>query len=252
MAFDQSVGKFRLGKVAALAVVSAAVIVVGLLLQPAALFAHSIRHGQFVVYSDRPLEEGWEAVLGDVQRRLATTDLYDANAEFRIFVCNEPWRLWLLTRSTEVGGFADTFATRNIYLREAVAAENRIVPPRETLADAESRPLSYFIAHEAVHVMQSRIFGRAMSLTSPKWLVEGHADYVAKAGDFQFEENRQLLIEGDPLLSKQYAQRGLYRRYHLMVEQSLPSAEFSIHQLFEDPPKENHVIDDLTSASNGE
>ena len=252
MAFDRSAGRFQLTKLATLAAVSAAVVVVGLLLQPTALFAHNIRHAQFIVHSDRPLEEGWDVVLEDVQRRLATSDLYDADAEFRIFVCNEPWRLWLLTRNTAVGGFADTFATRNIYLREAVVAENRIVPPHETLADASVRSLSYFIAHEAVHVMQSRSFGRMVSPASPKWLVEGYADYVAKAGDFHFEENRQRLIEGDPLLSNAYARRGLYRRYHLMVEQSFRTTELSVHQLFADPPRENNVLDSLTSATAGE
>jgi predicted metal-dependent hydrolase len=50
----------------------------------------------------------------------------------------------------------------------------------DVLADAADRPLSYFIAHEAAHVMQSRRFGRLLSLRYPRWLVEGHADLVAK------------------------------------------------------------------------
>lgn len=235
-------------KIALLAPASAAIIIVGLLLQPAPLFSHSVRHGQFAVHSDKPLEKGWEIVLEDVQRRLATSDLYDADAEFRIFLCNEPWRLWLLTRSDEIGGFVDTFATRNIYIREAVAAENRIVPPRGALADAEVRSLAYFIAHEAVHVMQSRTFGRMVSITAPTWLVEGYADYVAKAGDFHFEENRQRLIDGDPLLSEHYARRGLYRRYQLMVEHAFQASDFSVRQLFNNPPTESDVLHGLTAG----
>lgn len=248
MAVRWSAGKHPPWKIILLAASSVAIAFVSLQLQPAPLFAHSIRHAQFVVHSDKPLDAGWEVVLSDVQRRLATSELYDADAEFRIFVCNESWRLWLLTRSTDVGGFVDTFATRNIYIREAIAAENRIVPPRETLADADVRPLSYFIAHEGVHVMQSRTFGRAVSLTSPKWLVEGYADYVAKAGDFHFEDNRQRLIDGNPLLSEHYARRGLYRRYQLMVEHSFRASGFSVIQLFDDPPTESDVLYGLTSG----
>ena len=249
MAVDRSTGKRLPWKIALLAAASVAIALVSLQLQPAPLFAHSIRHAQFVVHSDKPLGEGWKFVLQDAQRRLATSELYDTDAELRIFVCNEPWRLWLLTRSTDVGGFVDTFATRNIYIREAIAAENRIVPPGETLADADVRPLSYFIAHEGVHVMQSRTFGRAVSLTSPKWLVEGYADYVAKAGDFHFEDNRQRLIDGDPLLSESYARRGLYRRYHLMVEHAFRASGFSVIQLFDDPPTESDVFYGLTSGA---
>src|SRR3546814_3972410 len=88
-----------------------------------------------------------------------------------------------------VGGVADTLLTQNIYLREADIGANRIVPPRGTLADADQRSLSYFVAHEATHIVQSRALGRLLKW-HPEWLVEGYADYVAKAGDFDFEENR--------------------------------------------------------------
>lgn len=249
---DRVVRELQLARITVISAVSLTLIVVGLFLQPAPLFAHSIQHSQFTVRSDRPLGKGWEAVLGDVQRRLKSSDLYDENAKFRIFICNQPWRLWLFTRNGEVGGFADTIFTRNIYLRETVVAENRIVPPRGTLADADVRPLSYFIAHEAVHVMQSRNFGRMVSINSPKWLVEGYADYVAKAGDFHFENNRRLLIDGDQLLSNDSARRGLYRRYHLMVQHSLRTTEFSVYQLFADPPNELDILTNLKSDSSGD
>ncbi len=212
----------------------------GLLAFPDPLFSASMRHGQFIVRSDRPVDPAMARVLDDSARRLRTSELYDARATFRIFICNEPWRMWLYSRNAALGGSADTLVTRNIYLREADIAANRIVPPGGILADADARPLSYFIAHEAAHVMQARVFGRLLKLRYPAWLVEGYADWVAKAGDFDIGGNRRLLRRGDPRLD--YARSGLYRRYHLMVATQLRRPGATIRRLFADPPDEEAVI----------
>jgi len=217
----------------------------GLLAFPDPLFSASMSHGQFIVRSDRPINPAMARVLDDAARRLRTSELYDARATFRIFICNEPWRMWLYSRNAAIGGSADTLVTRNIYLREVDIAANRIVPPGGMLADAQTRPLSYFIAHEAAHVMQARAFGRLLKLRYPAWLVEGYADWVAKAGDFDVAENRRLLRRGDPRLD--YGRSGLYRRYHLMVATLLRRPGATVRHLFADPPDEDDVIRALLS-----
>ena len=222
----------------------------GVLIYPNPLFAHTISHGAFTVRSDRPIDASIAIALDEAEKRIRKSELYDPDAQFRIFICNEPWRLWLLTRSAEVGGFADTIATRNIYLREASILENRIVPPRGTLADAEVRTLPYFIAHEATHILQSRSYGRLLHMRYPRWLVEGYADFIAKDGAFDFEENLQLLRAGDRLLS--YEDSGLYRRYHLMTAFLIEERGKSVNELFTAPPDENDVLDFLLRPAPGE
>lgn len=220
---------------------------VGVLVFPQPLFAHSTVHGQYRVWSDRPIDPAIAAVLDDATRRLRTSELFDPAAEFRIFICNEPWRLWLFSRSTAVGGSADPLFSRNIYLREADIAANRLIPPTGVLADADVRPLSYFIAHEATHVMQSRAFGRLMEWRFPDWLTEGYADWVGKSGQFDFAENRRLLARGDPRLD--HARSGLYRRYHLMVAFLIERQGRSARELFDQPPEEAAVVRSLLAAT---
>lgn len=204
---------------------------------PQPLFAHRLEYRNYQIWSDRPIDPAITHVLDDATRRLRTSRLYDPQAPIRLFFCNEPWRMRLYTG--KVGGVADILLTRNIYLREADIAANRIIPPHGKLADARDRPLSYFIAHEATHIMQSRTFGRLLRL-HPQWLVEGYADYVAKAGDFDFEGNRRLLKKGDPRLD--YGRSGLYRRYHLMVAHLIDGRGLSLAELFADPPDEENVV----------
>ncbi|MDB5394536.1 MAG: peptidase superfamily domain protein [Rhodospirillales bacterium] len=73
------------------------------------------------------------------------------------------------------------------YSGVAVLLPRIISTNTEPIADAEDRLLSYFIAHEAAHAMQSRAFGYLFGLGYPEWLNEGYADYVGKGGDFNFQ-----------------------------------------------------------------
>ena len=213
---------------------------------PQPLFSYAFSHANYRVRSDRPIDPMIVGVLDDASRRLRTSDLYDPRVPIRIFICNDSWRLWLYARSGTIGGSTDTLVTRNIYLREADIAANRLVPPSGTLADAEARPLSYFIAHEAAHAIQSRAFGRLMRVRYPNWLVEGHADLIAKGGDFDFEENLQLLQRDDPRLD--HGRSGLYRGYHLMVAFLTGRRGWTVRGLFADPPAEEDVLRAMRTA----
>jgi hypothetical protein len=211
-------------------------------LYPDPLFAYSARHGAFTIRSDRPIGPAMARVIADAERRLRTSELYDPSERFDLFICNARWRLMLLTRSGAVGGSTDTMVTRNIYIREAHIEGNRVLIGRDVLADADARPLSYFIAHEAAHVIQSRRFGRLLSLRTPKWLVEGHADMIGKGGQFDAAANRALLRADDPIMRNDHARRGLYRRYHLMVAATIAGTGRTAAQLFADPPAEQEAL----------
>ena len=103
--------------------------------------------------------------------------------------------------------------------------------------------LSYYIAHEATHVMEARTFGRLMALQKPQWLIEGYADYIGKGGDFDYGENRRLLMSDDSLLD--YRRSGLYRRFHLIVALLLDKKNLTIRDVFANPPAEDALLNEL-------
>jgi hypothetical protein len=211
---------------------------------PEPVFANHITYQNYDVWSDRPIDPAITSVLDDATERMKRSDLYDPGQKFRIFFCNEAWRLGLydVFFDTRLGGATDTLLTRNIYLRESDIAANRIVPPpdRRPMLDARERPLAYFVAHEATHVMESRAFGRLMVARFPLWLNEGYADYIGKGGDFDFDENRRLLAEGDEGLDP--GRSGLYRRYHLEVALLLDKRKKTIAEAYANPPREVELL----------
>jgi len=198
-----------------LAIAAAAALVLAAICTPYPLFAHHLRDGAYDVWSDRPIPDAAaKAVLGETTRRLSRSPLWSPDQRFRVFVCNDNWRLALysLRFSGHMAGATDTVFTRNVYLRESDFSSNRLIPPSRR-ADMTDRPLAYYLAHEFTHVMESRAFGRAPALRYPHWLLEGYADYVGKAGRFDYAANLALLKAGAPELD--WRRSGLYRVYHL-------------------------------------
>ena len=215
---------------------------------PQPLFAHQMTYGRFQIWSDRPIDEAAaETVLADAQGRIAKSGLYTADQTFRLFVCNDNWKLALYSQhfTGTVGGVADTWFTRNIYLRRVDWAANQIIPPGGWMYDRADRPLSYYVAHEATHVMESRALGRLAMLSHPQWMNEGYADYVGKAGQFDQAANLALLRAGDPKLD--YAKSGLYRRFHLEVAYELDHRRLTAKQLFALKTPEAKVLADLSA-----
>lgn len=227
---------------------AAAALYVAVLAFPEPNFEHRLTYGHYEVFSDRPIPPEIRHVLDDVTRRLERSELYSRSQRFRIFFCHESWRMALYSQhfSSAPGGTADGWLTRNVYIRRSDIAANRLFAPTGELADADVRPLSYFIAHELTHVLQSRAFGRFMALRHPRWLREGYADYVGKGGEFDVQENRRLLIAGDPALDPQRS--GLYRRHHLLVAWLVDHDGRSIRDIYREPPGEETLLARVRAA----
>ncbi|MBV8467813.1 MAG: hypothetical protein JO218_17875, partial [Burkholderiales bacterium] len=94
-------------------------------------FSYEVRYGAFDVYSDQPVAPQITTVIDDAVRRLHTSTLYTPDQRFRVVICNSNWRLWLFSQrfSWQMGGAADTWLTRNIYIRASDIAHNALLPP---------------------------------------------------------------------------------------------------------------------------
>jgi hypothetical protein len=225
------------------AVVIAGVALLALLCTPQPLFSHYVNAGRYQVWSDRPIEPQIAGVLDDVTRRLERSDLYSPGQRFRIFLCNDEWRLALYSWHFQGGmaGSTDGAFTQNVYIRRSDIPTNRLIPRTGWTAEKMAgRPLSYYIAHELTHVMEARTFGRLDGLRYPRWLREGYADYVGKGGAFDMAANARLLRAGaadlDPKVSH------LYLRYQLEVAYLMDRKHLTIRQIFANPPDETKLL----------
>jgi hypothetical protein len=196
-----------------LTIVAVSSIYLLLLIYPQPLFAYELAQGDIVLHARRPIPTAMRETLALAQRRLERSPLYDPRQPLHVFICEPQWSFALFARmNRRVGGVADGFVGRHVFLRESDMEHDRLIGPAGQPVAAD-RPLSYFIAHELTHILLTRRLGRAGYASLPRWVDDGYADYVAR--DIDFDEALRGLKDNtrelDPLRS------GLYTRYHLMV-----------------------------------
>jgi hypothetical protein len=225
----------------ALGVLALAAAVLAVIYFPQPLFTHHLRYGAYDLWSDRPIPPQAPAVLDEVTRRISRSPLWSPDQRFAAFICNDNWRLALYSQrfSGKMAGATDTVFTRNVYLRAADIAANRLIPPHPG-ADMRDRPLTYYLAHEFTHSMESRAFGRWPARRYPHWLLEGYADYVGKAGQFDYAANLAALKAGAPEMD--WKKSGLYRVYHLETAFYLDHEHIGVRQLFSARPTEAEAL----------
>ena len=135
-----------------------------------------------------------KTTLERARARLDRSPLGAGTRGVHVFICDSPWLFGLFARQNyQVGGVADWLVGQHVFLRESDMQNDRLIGPsgRPVAAD---RPLSYFIAHELMHVANARAVGRWRYARMPQWVDDGYADYVARdidLGEAEQDEGRR-------------------------------------------------------------
>jgi hypothetical protein len=201
----------------------------GVLCKPQPLFAWSVAAHNLTLYADRPFTPSAGAqVLELVHDKLAASPLYGGEPH-NIFICSAPWRRVLLfNRNYRVGGVSYAWLTNNVFLRDALVDENRLLDSRGKPVAAD-RPLDYFIAHEVTHAISGGALGPFGYARMPEWIREGYADYVGKGRAFDYDTAARMYRSGAPEMDRWKS--GLYLRYHLLVAYELDQQQWTVRRL---------------------
>jgi hypothetical protein len=212
-----------------------------LLAYPQPLFAYELTHAGLTVHADTPIPDTMRGTLERVRARLDRSPLTERRPAPQVFICNAPWRFALFARQNyRVGGVAEGFVGQHVFLRESDMQGDRLIGPSGQPVAAD-RPLSYFIAHELMHIATVRQVGRARYARLPQWVDDGYADYIARDIDLKsalakFKEGAREL---DPSRS------GLYLRYHLMVAYLIDKRGVAIVTMMASPPEREALEQEL-------
>jgi hypothetical protein len=208
----------RVALFATLGLIIAGTLYLVLLCHPGLFFHYEFTRGGITLYSDEPIPaEPAGRILAEVERRLARSPLAvpPRVKDLHIYVCNRRWRFTLFANVRhQAGGLAYSPLTDNIFLRPVRFDENRLIGPSGQDVPGE-RTLTYFMAHEIMHVLVARELGAIGCLSLATWKNEGYADLIAKGGEFDYERAREQLRRRERDLDPKRS--GLYLRYHLLV-----------------------------------
>jgi hypothetical protein len=228
-----------------LALVGVSTLYLALLAYPQPLFAHELGSGGITVHSTRPIPEAMKATLERVRARLDRSPLTAQTRDVHVFICHSPWLFGLFARQNyQVGGVADWLVGQHVFLRESDMENDRLISPSGQPVAAD-RPLSYFIAHEVMHVANVRAVGRWRYARMAQWIDDGYADYIAR--DIDLEGSLQKMKEGARELDPRRS--GLYLRYQLMVAFLLDKQRMPLDTILAAPPAREAVEAQLTTLS---
>ena len=202
-----------------------------ILVHPQPLFAYELQHAGIVVHATRPIPEAMRGTLERVRARLNHSTIADQTRVSHVFMCQSRWLFAFFARTAyNAGGLTDVVIGQYVFLRESDMEHDRLIGAsgRPTPPD---RPLSYFVAHEIMHLEHGRLVGRLAYLRMPKWVDDGHADYVAR--DIDLARALQGFKAGAPELDP--ARSGLYLRYQLMVAYLIEKQHVDPRDLLEHP-----------------
>tara|TARA_R110002073_G_scaffold15279_2_gene60581 strand:- start:2 stop:709 length:708 start_codon:yes stop_codon:yes gene_type:complete len=214
---------------------SSAVLVIGsiyclFLLYPTPLFANKHQYRNFTIHSDTPIPQSIEAVVDDTIQRLEASELYEPSDNFKLYLCNKDWLFKFFTRNGNAGGVVNFIISPNIFIRESEIASNQLIQPTSWKNSMEDRPLSYFIAHEAVHSLQ-RKHDKFLIFKAPVAVTEGYAEYIAKAKSLSLEKLIESYRNSSPAMNPE---NGLYDRYNLYISFLIERKDYSFSRLVEE------------------
>ena len=182
---------------------------------PQPLFAYSLRQGVVVLHARQHLPARAAEILRDVEGRLGRSPLYHADRTHDVYICDTPALYAFFTlHHRNTGGETFTWLGNNIFLRPAHVKTDRLIGPSGRDVPGE-RSLTYFITHEVAHALTADAVGTWRYLRLERWQQDGYADYVAKAGAFDFGGALRGFRADAPDLDPERS--GLYLRYHLLV-----------------------------------
>jgi hypothetical protein len=226
-------GKWRRIRRLGLVLVGLVAAYAALLLYPKPLFASTAGDAGVLLHARQPLPPQAREILADVRRRVARSPFYDPAGTYDLFLCDDSrlftaFTLW----DRRAGGVSHWTLTGNIFLRPAHVENNRLLSPAGHEVP-EERTLAYFMAHEITHTMVARRIGRVNYARLNHWQAEGYADYVGKAGAFDYA--RSLAAFQADELKLDPRRSGLYLRYQLLVQHLLEQRGMTPQSLLAGP-----------------
>jgi hypothetical protein len=157
------------------------------------LFPYERRVGQTPVYSETPIPDDIEAVIGRADTLLKTSEIFQPQTLTRpVFLTRGGWR-WRVLAIGVSGAFGETRSIGgSLVINRSDIARDKVWNGSPV---AGERRLSDVIAHERTHILIRARFGLFADQRYPAWVREGYCDHVAGSSSLTDEAAARLRAE---------------------------------------------------------
>lgn len=230
----------RIYKISTTVLSVVAVVYLLLITFPQALFAYSVDHGKFRVYSREPMRPEIRKILDAAEERLKTSPIYDGGDRRDIYLTGS-FGMYAFLSHKAYDAFANSVPfIDNVFINKTDVAADLVFIRRSY---SNSRSLSGVIAHETAHLFIRKRYGTVPSIFLPTWKVEGYCEYVAGDSTIPLDEGIRRWRES-PADDTGFR----YTKYHLMVRHLLENEKLSVEEMFDRDLDEKAVADKTLAA----
>lgn len=220
---------------------------VTILFFPKPLFANKLEHGPFKVYSNDNIDSDIKRILDNALKLVESSELHDPTLTFEIYLSHNT--LFNEIDDVLLGHRPSARATNNyISFKVAVDVERNLFFP--TFYQKCEGNLTYLLAHEMVHVLQTSRYGKIKfnPFTHPEyWKLEGYPEYIARRHD-RLTANYDLVKEIDRYIDLESKSTDIwisideggcfapkhYYKGRLMTEYLMNIKHFTYHKILAD------------------
>lgn len=231
-----------------------------IVLFPEPLFAHQLEHGNFKVYSDKPIDTNIEGVLDNALILVKRSELYDPEYHFDVFLCY----------NTLFGKIDDKLLGREVSAR---ATDNNVVvkvdiDPGRNVAFSNifencEADLTWLISHEMMHCLQEHRYGKlTFNPFNPPvfWKLEGYPEYISRQpmlsdSLYSLKNEIQRYVDLDngspdqwiPIVDGRCNSPKYYYRARIMTEYMIDIKHFTYDQILQDTTSAEAIFTEMVA-----
>ena len=232
-----------------------------IVLFPEPLFAHQLEHGNFKVYSDKPVDKSIVGILDSALSLVKKSELHDPEYRFDVFLCHNT--LFGKIDDRLLGDAVSARATDNNVVVKVDIVPSRNVAFSNVFENCEA-DLTWLIAHEMMHCLQENRYGKwTFNPFNPPvfWKLEGYPEYVARQPmlldpQYSLKNEIQRYIDLDngapgqwmPIVDGRCNSPKYYYRSRLMTEYLIDVKHFTYDQILKDTTSGDAIFAEMVAV----
>ena len=170
----------RILKISLLAIITAVLTIVTIVLFPQRLFAYKLEYGKFTVYSNKKIDENIKIVLDHALNLVRKSEMNDSNYKYNIILSYHSFYNKIDDKLLGAGPAART-TLNNVIIKVGIDPKNNTAFP--TFHRACEVNLTELLAHEMIHCLQANKYGilKFNPFKHPEfWKLEGYPEYISR------------------------------------------------------------------------
>ncbi len=207
-------------------IILAAIFIAFIIFPNLSFYRHHINYKQFNIYADIEINEEIYEILNKVDKQLKTSEIYDNNLSFKIFI-SSGFKPYSIFSPSYKDAFAITYPIINNIFISKTDIKNNLV--QRNAEEDNKRSLSSVITHETTHKLIENEIGIKANKKLETWKKEGYCEYISGESTLNLKAGINKVYQESNSSSPAFN----YLKYRILVTYLMNIKGHSFHSLVE-------------------